>query len=768
MQLALVPLTFVLAAELPETPDDSRSPHFLVTGDPAIAQLPLKHTAARIQVSGVVAKVELQQSYRNAGARPIEAVYVFPMSTRAAVHGLRMQIGDRVIRAEIRERKEARDTYDAAKDQGQTASLLEAQRPNVLQMNVANILPGDRVEVFVDYVEITSLSEGTYELVLPTVVGPRYTGGHPEPKAGDRALASPRLAPGAPPTHTLAVDVRIAAGVPITKLESPSHRVVTTMAPNGRLDHARVALDEPHGANRDFILRYQLAGAAPTGGVLLHEGAEEQFFLAMIQPPARVEPTSIPPRELVFIVDVSCSMQGFPLEIAKTLVDTSLAGLRAHDRFNLILFSGGSRVLAPASVPASPGNVEQARRMLHAEHGGGSTEIRAALQRALELPRDPEVSTSFVVVTDGYVAVERETFALIRSNLGRANLFTFGIGTSVNRHLIEGMARAGMGEPIVVQSEAEALGAAARLARLLDAPVLTRVKVDFDGFEAYDVVPSAIPDLFLDRPLLVFGKFRGAARGHIRIEGHNAAGRYSQAIDVARASEGALSHEALRLFWAREAIRSLEDAAQESGASTQEAGIKALGLRHGLLTEHTSFVAVDSARRNHGGDPMTVEQPLAIPMGMSMGKGHGFIGGVGTRGFGAGGGGLGLRGVGGGFSASGRHASGKPAPIVSSGRPVVTGALDRASITRILAPALQRVRYSYEKARRRAPSLAGRAVVRLRVSADGRVESAELIESSLGDARLEQAIIRHFSALTFPGGHGELSITYPMVLKAAP
>lgn len=763
MHLAVAPLLLALAAQLPAADPSRDSPHFVVSGDPSLDQLPLEHTTARFRVSGVVASVELHQSYRNAGSRPIEAIYVFPMSTRAAVHGMRMRIGDRIIRAEIRERKDARDAYDAAKDQGQAASLLEAQRPNVLQMSVANILPGDRVEVFVDYVEVTNLSEGEYELVLPTVVGPRYTGGSPKAAPGDRSLTTPRVSPGTA-THTLEISAHISAGVPIAKLESPSHRVVTVMAPRGRLDQAEVTLAEPTGANRDFVLRYRLAGATPTSGVLLHEGGDEQFFLAMLQPPARVEPTSIPPRELVFIVDVSCSMQGFPLDVAKTLVDGSLAALRPQDRFNLMLFAGGSRVLAEESVRASPENLRQARQMLHTEHGGGSTEIRAALQRALALPRDPEVSTSFVVITDGYVAVERETFSLIRSSLGRANLFAFGIGTSVNRHLIEGMARAGMGEPIVVQGETEARSAASRLSKLLDAPVLTRVKVDFDGFEAYDVVPAALPDLFMDRPLLVFGKFRGPARGHIRLEGHSPAGRYSQAIDVARASDGQLAHEALRLFWAREAIRGLEDSTQESGASTHRERIVELGLRHGLLTEHTSFVAIDSAKRNHDGTLMTVEQPLAVPSGVGMGA----LGGLGARGLGSGGGGLALRGVGRGHSAMGKQPSGRTTPSVAAGKTVVLGSLDKQSIARILAPALQRVRHSYERASLRLPGLAGRVVVRLTVSAEGRVESVEFVESSLSDPRLQREIFLHFKGLTFPGGHGVLSITYPMVLKAAP
>lgn len=758
MQTFIGALLLTLSSTPPGQESTERSPHFSVSGDPAVDRLPLERTSARIQVSGVVAHVRLSQTYKNEGSRPIEAVYVFPVSTRGAVFGMKMQLGDRTIRAEIREKKEARKEYEDAKHRGQTASLLEGLRPSVLELKVANILPGDRVEVEVDYFEVLTPTEAEYELVLPMVVGPRYTGGTRDGANHDPAIAATYLPEGLGPTHQLSLTAHIDAGVPIQRMESPSHRVVSVLAPRGNPHHAELALDEPEGANRDFVLRYRLGQDAPTSGVLLHEGSEEQFFLAMLQPPAKLEPTAVPPRELIYIVDVSCSMGGFPLDTAKSFIRASLDGLRPVDRFNLMFFSGGNTVLSKESLAATPENLARAQRMLSDQSSSGGTEIQPALEQALRMRRGAEVSTSFVVVTDGYVSVEKETFALIRRSLGRANLFAFGIGTSVNRHLIEGMARAGMGEPFVVQNESEATGSAAKLVRLLDAPVLTRVKVDFDGFDAYDVVPESLPDLFVDRPVLIFGKFRGPARGHIRVEGYNAHGRYSAALDVERAAAPDGAHRALRHLWARHAIQSLQDEAGLDPTRGSGDRIRDLGLRYGLLTEHTSFVAIDSAKRNHDGEPVVVEQPLPLPMGV----GRGALGGVGVGGGGVGygAGGLGLRGAGKSYFARGVRA-----PRITTAQPIVTGSIDRKAVVRVLQPALRRLRLVYQKARLARAELQGRVVVQLTIEPDGRVSTAKLSESNLAHPQLEQAILRELGALVFPSGSGVVIINYPIVFQ---
>ena len=239
----------------------------------------------------------------------------------------------------------------------------------------------------------------------------------------------------------------------------------------------------------------------------------------MIEPPARVASSAIVPREYVFVLDVSGSMHGFPVETAKTLLRGLVANLRPTDTFNIIPFAGGHSLFAPRSVPATRENVDAAVRFINGQRGSGSTELLAALRGALAMPSDPERARSFVVITDGYVTIEKEAMDLVRANLGRANVFAFGIGSSVNRFLIEGLARAGRGEAFVVLNERDAAIEADRFRAYIESPVLTRIAVSFRGFDAYDVDPPQLPDLFAQRPLVISGKFRGAATGAIEVRG---------------------------------------------------------------------------------------------------------------------------------------------------------------------------------------------------------------------------------------------------------
>ena len=323
---------------------------------------------------------------------------------------------------------------------------------------------------------------------------------------------------------------------------------------------AQVSLkDEKTGGNKDFVLRYTLAGDKIETGLLLYPGQDENFFLLMMEPPARVKPEAVVPREYIFIVDVSGSMHGFPLETAKALMKDIITDLKPQDFFNVLLFESGSAVLSPTgSLPATEANKQKALAFIQAQPGGGGTKIVPALEQALALPRTPGVSRIVVVATDGYVHVEPQIFQLIRENLGAANLFAFGIGTSVNRHLIEGMARAGLGEPFVVLNAGEAAKQAARFRQYIANPVLTNIKVAFEGFAAYDVEPEALPDLFALRPLTILGKYRGSPTGAIVVRGKTAKGPYEQRLELKEA-KASPENAALRLLWARQRIMSLVD-----------------------------------------------------------------------------------------------------------------------------------------------------------------------------------------------------------------
>ncbi len=619
-----------------EEGDRTESPYFWVKGgDAAVDGLPLKSTTAKVDIAGVIAQVTVTQVYKNTGSKPLEAIYVFPGSTRAAVHAMRMKVGERTLDAKVKERGQARADYEQAKTEGRTASLLEQHRPNVFQMNVANILPGDEVKVELTYTELLIPQEGTYQFVYPTVVGPRYAGKPgTDSHTGEAWVANPYTHAGEAPLSTFDLQVTLAAGMPIQRMACETHR--STIQYQGT-DTATLKLDasEAQGGNRDFILNYQLAGQQVQSGLILHKGKDENFFLLMAQPPKRVAPEQMPPREYVFIMDVSGSQYGFPLDVSKVLMKEMIQGLRPQDRFNVMVFEGSSALCWNGSQVASPEHLQQALAFVREQNAGGGTELGAALRRALTLPGTAGFSRTFVVSTDGYISVDGQVFDLIRKNLGEANLFAFGIGSSVNRHLIEGMAHAGQGEAFVVTNPNEAPSTAEKFRHYVSTPVLSHVKVEAKGFELYDVEPQHLPDVLAERPVVCFGKWKGEAAGSVTVSGTTGHGPWHQTFDVAHAASEA-SHPALRQLWARERIRLLSDYNQFGENDERIKQITSLGLTYNLLTAYTSFVAIDTVVRNQGGQSTQVTQPLPMPEGVSdHAVGGGLSGAVQSRSYNA-------------------------------------------------------------------------------------------------------------------------------------
>ncbi len=615
--IALLLFQFGVSANLTED-DTTLSPYFQVIGENSddLENLPLQETSATVEISGVIADVKVCQVYRNCGSSVIEAVYVFPGSTRAAVYGMKMTIGERVVVAKIKERKAAKKAYAEAKKQGKRASLLEQQRPNVFQMNMANIMPGDQVVVELFYTELIVPESGVYEFVYPAVVGPRYFETVSQGAADSESwISNPYLHHSEPVPYAFNIDVSVAAGIPIQALTSPSHEVDVDYDEQGRAS-VRLKAGENSKGDHDYILRYKLRGDEIQTGLLLHKGEQENFFLMMSQPPKRVPVVDIPKREYIFVVDVSGSMHGFPLDTSKQLMKELLTGLRATDSFNILFFSGGSSVLSETSLPVTEANINKAITMLESQRGGGGTRLLPALRRAMAFPAEETTSRSFVVVTDGYVSIEAEAFDYVKQHLNNANFFSFGIGSSVNRFLIEGLARAGGGEPFVMTSPSEAKKTAKRFREYIETPVLTGINLEFDDFEVYDVEPKQVPDLFAERPLIVYGKWRGNPQGHIRIHGYRGNSDYSNSIDVSTAKASS-SNEALRYLWARNRIAELGDYEKLRPDSERKAEITNLGLTYNLLTAYTSFIAVDEVVANPDGKNRKVKQPLPLPKGVS-------------------------------------------------------------------------------------------------------------------------------------------------------
>jgi Ca-activated chloride channel family protein len=608
--------------------DKTLSPYFFVEGgDPDLDRLPLKDTRVDVAIAGVIADVTVRQVYENRGQRPLHARYVFPASTRAAVSGMTMTIGDMRIVAKIKEREQAKTEFEAAKKEGKSASLLEQSRPNVFTMNVANVLPGDTILVELKYTELLVPTDGMYEFVYPTVVGPRYSEkresealGAPKPSGGgggpgDEFVKTAYTRQGVLPKSEFHLAGVISTGVPFQELVSPTHQMnVRTNGP-GKAE-IQLAESERLGGNRDFILRYRLSGQKIGAGLLLYQGRDENFFLLMAEPPQAVARDEIPPRDYVFVVDVSGSMYGFPLDTAKKLLGDLVNVLRPTDTFNILVFESGFEIFSSVSVPATSANLTRAQQFIGSKQGGGGTRLLNGLQRAMALPREPGLSRSIVLLTDGYIDAEADVFDYVREHLDDANVFTFGIGSSVNRHLIEGIARAGLGEPFIVTKPEDAPEAAEQLRRYIETPVLTDIDVRFAGFDAYDVEPGKIPDLFASRPIVVFGKWRGAIAGTIEVSGKTGRGAYQTSIPVTPANADA-SHAALRHLWARTRIANLSDFGPANPTQERIAEITSLGLTYSLLTKYTSFIAVHEVVRRTSEGADDVNQPLPLPEGVS-------------------------------------------------------------------------------------------------------------------------------------------------------
>ena len=612
-------------AQTEEYPTKTLSPYFVVlSNNPEVDKLPLKSTAADVKIVGTIADVKITQMYVNTGKNTLEAIYTFPMSTKAAVYGMTMTIGKRKITAQIEEKQKARKDYEEAKKEGKRASLLEENRPNVFTMNTANIIPGDTIVVELNYTEVLTPEKGDYTFVYPTVVGPRYSGKEVDPNNEDnKFIESPYTTEGTMPTYLFDFKLNLYSAIPIENIGCNSHRMDVSYKDLNQIE-LKLNKAETNGGNRDVIVNYSLKGKSIESGVMLYEGKDENFFLMMVQPPAQVLKEDIPPREYVFIVDVSGSMNGQPLDISKNLMRNLVLNLKPTDMFNVVLFSGASRLLNETSLPANEENIKNAVSFVDNTRGGGGTEVLGALKVANAIPRaDDDVSRTFVIITDGYVAVEQEAFQIIRENKHNTNFFAFGIGRSVNRYLIEGMAFAGNGEPLFITNFQDTEKEVERFRNYINTPVLTRIKLESKGIEIYDVEPAGIPDLMAERPITVFGKYKGKAKGTLTLSGKTGRKTYKQSFDIA-ATKPSANNLALRYLWARERIKYLdymENSNSRWWNSTADSSISKeitrLGLKYGLMTKYTSFIAIDEVVVEKDGKPVTVKQPLPLPEGVS-------------------------------------------------------------------------------------------------------------------------------------------------------
>ncbi len=718
------PLT-TYATEAEEQEEPLFAPYFVIQGtgeeDEPVDFFPLKSTDVITNINGVIAETYVSQTYTNQGDEPINARYVFPTAPDVTVHGMKMEIGNQIVTARIKEKEEAKEEFETAKSEGKSASLLEQKRPNVFTMDVANIMPGDTARIELHYTQLITPTEGIYEFVFPTVVGPRYaappaantdassdieTAGdtssapapnedsdnnsrenqstdsndttenetdtnrnytilrhtryvrsdnnrndrinllaeevhvspedssdnenegnsHDAPAEGnsndnsgsasdenpDDWAASPYLPDGTVPPGEYHITVNLSTGVPLADLSCKTHDIDIAMDGDSK---ARVTLANPedYAGNRDFILKYKLTGEAVQSGLVLTQGEKENYFMLTIQPPEHYTPQEIPPREYIFVLDVSGSMYGYPLDTAKKLIHDMAEGLREDDTFNLILFANDTILFSDASLPATPENIKAAVNLVDEQKGGGGTSLLPALKDAIHTPKTENTARSIILITDGYITNEEEILTTIDKNMDSASFFPFGIGDSVNSYLIKGIASAGMGEAFIITDSEDAEESARRFRTYIESPLLTDIKIDFEHFDIYDVEPSTPSILYAQKPIVLFGKWNGSPSGTITISGKSGAQDYLQEIPIADVTIDT-QNTALRYLWARTRLDRLAGFGSTRNDSSIKEEITQLGLEYNMTTPYTSFIAVVDTIRNTKGNSTDVDQALPLPL----------------------------------------------------------------------------------------------------------------------------------------------------------
>jgi Ca-activated chloride channel family protein len=616
--------------------------------------LSLLHTRVSAKLTGFVAEVEVSQTYTNPFPTPIEAIYVFPLPENSAVNHLRMVIDRRVIEADVKERSAARRIYTQAKEEGHTAALIEQERPNIFTQSVANVAPGKKIEVVVRYVQDLTYDAGAYEFVFPMVVGPRFMPGAPAldaPPSGagtkldtvavpdGSRISPPYVGRGERSGRDISLEVVADPLVAVTSFEVPTHQVASRRPADGTL---RLTLAESRSIpNRDFVLRYRVAEAQPRaalylGGAARGGEAGSGYFSLVVAPPDLDVDRLVGAREIVFVVDVSGSMSGEPLALCKRAMRAALSRLRPLDTFNILTFSGHTTQAFERPRPANATNLHEALAIVDELSAGGGTYMADAVRVALspELPRDRHRYVFFM--TDGHVGNEEGIIAGSRrlastaEGSGRsARVFGFGVGSSVNRYLIDGLSRAGNGVAVYASTREDPARGVNRFFHYIDRAVLENLRIDWGGLNVEESFPSPLPDLFASHPVIVHGRYRNAPSGPVVVRGEAQGRSFEIPVRVQPPLPTLANGQVLGTLWARQKVTHLEE---QLGLGTDtSAEIRQLGLDFHLVTRFTSLVAVDTSRRVGDGQPLVVQEALDAPEGVDLamaGADDGFVGGV--------------------------------------------------------------------------------------------------------------------------------------------
>jgi Ca-activated chloride channel family protein len=592
---------------------------------------PLEHTSVKAEISGFVARVEVTQTFHNPTKNKIEAVYTFPLSADGAVDDMVMKVGDRTVRGSIKRREEARRIYEQARDRGHVASLLDQERPNIFTQSVANIMPGEKVVITIRYGELLPYENGAFKFAFPMVVGPRFIPGQPVGRQGTGWAPDTSQVPDAsritPPVteigtragHDIDLTVSIDAGVPVQKFDSKLHEVKIERKNRKR---AVVSLkNNKEIPNRDFVLEYTVAGDEIRSGVLTHGEKGQGYATIIMIPPKRVKPEQIAPKEMIFVIDCSGSQRGKPLEKAKETMKYVIEHMNPGDTFNIIDFNVGARALFETPKENTEENRAKALKYLSSLEANGGTWMGPAIETVCKNPAPKNRLRIVTFMTDGYVGNDFEIISLVRQLRGKSRWFPFGTGNSVNRFLLDNMAKAGGGEVEYILLNSPGEEVAKKFYKRIASPVLTDIALSYDGISLDEVFPEAVSDLWEQRPLIFKAKYAKAGKGTVIIKGFASGKPYEQQLDVTL-PEKEDANAGIASIWARakvDELMSRDWMGIQRGAPKPEIKeeIVKVALAHRIMTQFTSFVAVEETVVTVGGKPTKVAVPVEMPEGVS-------------------------------------------------------------------------------------------------------------------------------------------------------
>lgn len=605
-------------------------------------EFPLLKSHYHVDIQGDLATIELKQVFKNPSKVPLNATYLFPINKDAAVYAMQMHVGDEIVTAKIKRIEEAKKIFKKAKEAGKAASMLEQHRPNMFTQKLANLMPDLPITVTLKYTQAIERKNRQYELVLPLLVGPRFQPESAIPPIKQTVNSQTQFGqwelqtmPETPPTmgidipktlekERVTISVRLHAALAIQVVNSQTHQLSMNQQDDGS-----IMVELKDGSvidNRDFVLNYQLAGTQVQAGLLTHKDENGNFFSLLIEPPQISTEANTLAREMVFVLDTSGSMSGYPLDASKAFMKHALKTLRPNDYFRIIDFGNSPREFSASPLQANSANLENGLNHINQLSASGGTHIVPAIEQAFNVKPEENNLRIVVFLTDGYIGNESDVLKKINDIRGSARIYSLGVGTSVNRYLLDEMGAAGRGFARYIDPTKNVEDSAIQFANYLSTPVLSDISIDWGMLKPHQLTPKNLPDLFIGDSLRVLGKFEKEGKHIINVSGLINGKKASMKIKIDTTKADNKHSQSIPLIWARTQIKHLmrdfnipsrQQLVQDTTPELIKQNIIKLGLDHSLMTRWTSFVAVSEKVVNKEKMAKDAHVPLPMPVGVS-------------------------------------------------------------------------------------------------------------------------------------------------------